>query len=539
MAMPARRILAVSSDASFADQLLAALELADATVDLHRSLDTLDSESFHVALCVIHAAGALAQAAELVVPRLTGDCRVIIVLPRANLAATVALLQLSDRVAGVMIAEDFDDRALRALATRAMTGDVFGVEKALAPGTELHQYIVGEHHEKSQCLAQIGAFVAQAGVPRRYQVPIEQCLDEMLMNALYDAPVDGHGHPLFSEITTRTRLSLRTEETVLVQYGHDGHRFGVSVRDSFGSLTRPGMLRTLHKCLHSAQQIDRKASGAGVGLYLMLSAASTVAFNVVPGIATEVICTFAVGNAKLVLAQLGLFWELSDVSGRLSSRFPRQVAATIRSAEVRAPAPERPRSHRRLILGGLAIAAVAVAAAVVVPQVFGDHAATGDGPGPAPPEVPTAIVAIDSLPTGAAIEIAGKAMGSTPVTLTSLVPGSEVAIVFKHPGYRDTAARVKVPALGERMQLVQPLELSADVVRVHLVSTPPGARVLRDGAAAGGADRTYTPADVYVEVNQVQRFTLTMPGHAPLVIAPFTPARGTGVIEKGGTLAPD
>jgi PEGA domain len=535
--MPARRILAVSPDESFADQLSVALALVDATVDVHRSLETLETSSFHVALCVIHVAGELAQAADAIVPRLTGDCRVIIVLPRANLAATVALMQISDRVAGVMTAEDFDDRTLRALATRAMTGDVFGLEKALTPGTELHQYIVGEHHEKSQCLAQIGAFVAQAGVPRRYHVPIEQCLDEMLMNGLYDAPVDGHGHPLFAEITTRTRLSLRTEETVLVQYGHDGHRFGVSVRDSFGSLTRAGMLRTLHKCLHSAQQIDRKVSGAGVGLYLMLSSASTVSFHVVPGVATEVICTFAVGNAKLVLEQLGMFWELSDVSGHLSSPFPRQVAATIRSAEVRAPAFTRPRSHRRLILGGLAIAAVAVAAAVVVPQIFGDPGA--DGSGAAPPEVPTATVAIDSLPTGAAIEIAGKAMGSTPVSLTSLIPGTEVAILFKHPGYRDATARVKVPALGERMQLVQPLEVSEDVVRVHLVSTPPGARVLHDGAADSGADRTYTPADVFVEANKPQRFTLTMPGHAPLVIAPFTPARGTGVVEKGGTLAPE
>ena len=532
--MLARRILAVSPDRSFGDQLCAALELAGATVDLHRSTDTLEASSFHVALCVIHAAGELTHAAEVIVPRLTGDCRVVVVLPRANLTATVALLQLSDRVAGVMTAEDFDERTLRDLATRTVSGDVFGLDKMLAPGTELHPYVVGEHHEKSQCLAQLGAFVAEAGVPRRYHVPIEQCLDEMLMNALYDAPVDGQGHPLFVEITTRTRLSLRTEETVLVQYGHDGHRFGVSVRDSFGSLTRPGMLRTLHKCLHSAQQIDRKASGAGVGLYLVLSAASTVSFNVVPGVATEVICTFAVGRPKLVLEQLGLFWELSDVSGQLSSPFPRQVVATIRSAEVRAPASAPPRSHRRLVIGGLAIAALAVAAAVAVPALLVDRGVTST----ASPEVPAATVAIDSLPTGAAIEIAGKPMGSTPVVLTSLIPATEVAIVFKHPGYRDTTARVMVPALHERMQLVQPLELSDDMVRVHLVSTPPGARVLRDGAA-DGADRTYTPADVFVEANKLQRFKLTMPGRAPLMIEPFTPARGAGVVEKGGTLKPE
>ncbi|MBC7975730.1 MAG: PEGA domain-containing protein [Myxococcales bacterium] len=149
-----------------------------------------------------------------------------------------------------------------------------------------------------------------------------------------------------------------------------------------------------------------------------------------------------------------------------------------------------------------------------------------------------ATVAVDSQPTGAAVEVNGKVMGSTPLTLTDLTPGAEVAIVFKRAGYRDTSARVRVPALGERILLVQPLQASEDVVRVHLVSNPPGARVLREGEVSG-ADRTYTPADVFVEANKVQRFTLTMPGHQPLVIAPFTPPRGAGVIEKGGTLKPE
>src|SRR5215211_3459219 len=106
----------------------------------------------------------------------------------------------------------------------------------------------------------------------------------MLMNALYDAPVDEHGKPIFAEIPTRTRVSLRIEQKAVVQYACDGKQFAVAVRDAFGRLERATVLRYLHKCLHSEQQIDRKVGGAGLGLYLMMNSASTVYFNVLPGV---------------------------------------------------------------------------------------------------------------------------------------------------------------------------------------------------------------------------------------------------------------
>ena len=113
--------------------------------------------------------------------------------------------------------------------------------------------------------------------------------------------------------------------------------------------------------------------------------------------------------------------------------------------------------------------------------------------------------------------------------------GATVSVVFKRPGYRPATARLEVPPIGKMKRLVQPLEVSEDVVRVHFVSTPPGAEVHQTGQRAA-IDRTYTPADVFVEVDKVQRFTLTMPRHVPLVIEPFTPHRGELGLEKGGPL---
>jgi len=138
-------------------------------------------------------------------------------------------------------------------------------------------------------------------------------------------------------------------------------------------------------------------------------------------------------------------------------------------------------------------------------------------------------------PARATVAIDGRAVRPTPLTLTSLAPGATVTAVFQRTGYRAAAVQIRVPGAGERVRRIQPLEVSDDFVRVRFVSSPPGAEIRRTGQPAA-IDRTYTPAELFVEAGQVQRFTLVMPGHVPLVIEPFTPARGAQGLEKGGAL---
>ena len=133
------------------------------------------------------------------------------------------------------------------------------------------------------------------------------------MNALYDAPVDAEGKPLFADVPVRERVLMRADEKALVQYGCDGERFAVSVRDAFGSLRKETILRYLDKCLHATrdngEQIDRKAGGAGLGLYLICNSASEVGFHIFAGSATEVICGFDLSAARAQLRTLGVFEE--------------------------------------------------------------------------------------------------------------------------------------------------------------------------------------------------------------------------------------
>lgn len=590
--MLARRIIAVTPDKAFGKQLAVALKAAGGVVDTYLSVDDLGNGELSAALIAIHLDGAIAGAVPQLIPRLSGDARIIAVLPRSNLAAIVDAMQSTDRIAGIMIAEDFDITLLSAMATRVLAGDIFGLEKHVPWGAQIHSYLVGDYQEKSLCIAQISEFAESMSVRRKYRESIEQCLDEMLMNALYDAPVDEHGRPIFSEIPTKTRISLRVEQKVVVQYACDGKQFVIGVRDAFGTLDRATVLRYLHKCLHSEQQIDRKTGGAGLGLYLITNSATGVYFNVLPGVATEAVCTFALDSAKVQLTTFGFFHEKIDAAGRLVSGPSRRLpAGASHPVERRQATPPSTGSRLPTIVltatvlaalgaGGIAawprIARPARTAIQVrtVPgaqiEIDGKSIGTAkdgnlvvrdlevgraypitarldgyeakqvviqpqDGQNPVTLDLRAmaATVTIDTSPSGATVEIAGKPVGTTPLLLKTLPPGSAAALTFKKAGYHEALAKLTVPGPGKETHLIQPLSVSEELARVRLVSDPPGAQVVQNGQLVAGL---LTPCELLVEADKTTHFMLTMPHKIPALLGPLTPPRGADDIELTGRL---
>ncbi len=581
----------MAPDKAFGKQLAVALKAAGGTVDSHTSLESLGNQ-LQAALVVVHLDGDIAGIGPDLLQRLIGDTRVIALLPRSNLAAVVDIMQASDRVAGMLVAEDFDSRQLSAMATRVLSGDIFGVDKLILWGTQIHSCLVGDYQEKSLCIAQISEFAELMGVRRKYRESIEQCIDEMLMNALYDAPVDDQGKHIFSEIPTKTRISLRVEQKVVVQYACDGSQFVVAVRDAFGTLERSTVLRYLHKCLHSEQQIDRKVGGAGLGLYLMTNASSTVYFNVLPGVATEAVCCFDLEQPKMQLEAFGFFNEKIDAAGRLATGPSRRLPMG-HPVERRAARPQAPQQSRAIIyvliaaivatLGLVGVAAwprlfgVAKTAITIktvpkgaVVEVEGKNAGTAtDGTlvvrelevGRAYPIVarldgyesrqaviqprsgsnevtlelralaPT--VRIDTVPTGASVDIDGKPAGTTPLVVTTAQAGSMITMTFKKNGYQPATAELEVPGPGRETRLIQPLSVSDDLARITLTSEPPGAQVVQNGQLLAGVT---TPAQVLVEAGKLVRFTLTMPNKVPATIEPFTPGRGASGLVRNAKL---
>lgn len=592
--MLARRVIALSVDKAFGKVMTTALRAAGGVVETHASLDALGVGDLQAALIVVHLDGALAGCLEDLSLRLRDDARIIAILPAHALALTVDAMKLSDKIAGILVQVDLQPIDLAAMATRVLAGDIFGLEKLVPWGTRVYSTLVGDYQEKSMCIAQLNEYAELMGVRRKYRDNIERCLDEMLMNALYDAPVDEHGKPVYAEIPTKTRISLRMEQKVVVQYACDGKTFAISVRDSFGALERATILRYLYKCLHSEQQIDRKTGGAGLGLYFIASSSSRFLVNVLPGVATECVVTHNLEAPKVELEGFGYFVEKIDAAGRLAagpsrllpqgSSFPVERRAAVAKAPrgiiaglsaailllvalialVAYPRFSRPaRTSVRIKTepagatveldgrvrgvaadGTLLITGLEVGRAYRVAARLDGHssAETVFQPADGPPTelglrlVPrSASVEVDSDPRGATVTSGDRELGTTPVTIASFTPGSEVRIALRRTGYAPVERTIHVPAAGGEAHISQSLTIDPRYASLAVTSTPAGADVYVDGQRQLGV---VTPApELLVTAGERHQITLRLPKHAPATVA-IAPAAGTRGVPVAATLVP-
>ncbi len=592
--MLARRVIALSADKAFAKQLGTALKAAGGAVEVHTSIDGLGRE-IQAALAIVHLDGELVDAIPALIQRLTGDGKILAVLPKSDLARAISVMQLHERVVGVMIAEDLKPSDLSAMATRVLSGDIFGLEKLVPWGTKIYSQLVGDYQEKSLCIAQVSEFAELMGVRRKYREAVEQVVDEMLMNALYDAPVDESGKQIFAEIPTKTRISLRMEQKVVVQYACDGRTFSVSVRDSFGTLDRGTVVRYIHKCLHSSEQIDRKTGGAGLGLYLIANSTTRMFFNVLPGVATEAVCAFDLDSPKVHLLTLGFFTERIDAAGRLaagpSRLLPQGVSHPVERRAREAPAPARASGGVIAALSAAIALLLVLIALVAYPRLSsrpsgsitivtepgasievegkvrgvaedGTLVVTGldtgrpyrvkatrkgfraaealaqantDSPGRVELVLlaEAATVTFRSDPDGASVIVDGKELGKTPLTVTTLTPRAQLTAIVRRPGYTDDVINLTVPAPGGEATIEKDLRISPEVATLVITSDPPGAELWLDDQRQVGV--TTPTGELLVEAARPHEVELRVPGYLPARVR-ITPGRGARAVPVSATL---
>jgi len=243
---------------------------------------------------------------QLITARLREGAQLVGVTPPSNLAGLTRLLS-DPRCNHVLTADDTGYSMVAITVQKFVTGDLFGIEKYLPQGTEVHLTRLREYKGRTAAIDEVLAYAEKIGVRRQVRSAIGQVCEELLMNALYDAPVDESGNPIFAEVDLKERLDKLSPRPVSIRYAATEKGFAVSVRDRFGRLDKATVLRYIDKCLHSSQQIDRKTYGAGLGIYLITNAATQFVLNVAPGMATEVVCTFDRKSARSNLKALSVF----------------------------------------------------------------------------------------------------------------------------------------------------------------------------------------------------------------------------------------
>jgi len=297
-------VLAISSDLDQLRRIVVTLERAGAGVDAVRSPEAIAAEVIPHRYVFFSATDGNVAALDTLVPKLRERAHVTVVTPHAALADLTSYLR-DDRINHVVVGDELE-QGVFVTAQKLLTGDIFGIEKYLPAGTPVHYARLRDFAGRGRAIDTVLLYAEDARMRRQVRTAIGSVCEELLMNALYDAPVDAAGRPMFADIDPHDRKDSRSPRPVSIRYAATEHSFAVAVRDRFGRLAKNTVLSYIEKCIQSPTQIDRKTYGAGLGLYLVANAAATYVVNVAYGIATEVVCTFDRG-AKSPLRLVGMF----------------------------------------------------------------------------------------------------------------------------------------------------------------------------------------------------------------------------------------
>lgn len=307
--MSRHRVLAISPSLDRLRPMVQSLEKAGAEVDAIRSVEAIEVPRIGHRYIFIDVGECNRNDLDFVLQRSSKLTHIALVVNAAPLKEFTALL--ADPRINHIISHDELENGVFVTAQKLLSGDIFGIERYLPADTPVHYFRLNNFEGRSQAIDTIVNFAAESNIRKRLRDGIGQVCEELLMNALYDAPVDETGKQVFAEVDPCDRVDSCSPRPVSIRYAATETQFAIAVRDRYGRLAKNTIIVYINKCLNSPNQIDRKAYGAGLGLYLVANAAASYIVNVAYDIATEVICTFD-RKSKLPLRLVGVFTHPSE-----------------------------------------------------------------------------------------------------------------------------------------------------------------------------------------------------------------------------------
>ncbi len=159
-------------------------------------------------------------------------------------------------------------------------------EAHLAWGAAGFAYSLTDMKGRDHAVNETIAFAGKLGAPKRVGEMLGELAHELIMNALYDAPVDEFGRPRFAH-DRKAEIQLSDLDAAEFRCGSDGVRIAVEIVDRFGRLQRQHVFGGLVRGL-KAGQMDTAGGGAGLGMLVAYRSTTALFYDVDPGLRTRV-----------------------------------------------------------------------------------------------------------------------------------------------------------------------------------------------------------------------------------------------------------
>ncbi len=169
----------------------------------------------------------------------------------------------------------------------------FGPKFLLKEGTKIQTVKFQVSTQKQDGVEAIKNFLLAAKFQSRMATTIANAVDELLMNAIFDAPVDELGKQVLATTSRSTKIDLQDQHAVEMHVGFDGRYAAITAVDLFGSLDKARLLNFISKIyVEEEYKVRTSIAGAGIGLGTVFRSGGSLFFVSESRVRTEVTVFF-------------------------------------------------------------------------------------------------------------------------------------------------------------------------------------------------------------------------------------------------------
>ena len=180
-------------------------------------------------------------------------------------------------------------RVVRAtLAERA-----FGLAGLIRDGTKVQVVKLSNSNQTQQAVEAVKNYLIAAKFQTRLATVVANAVDELLMNAIFDAPIDSLGKAILSATPRSTPIDLAHQHEVEMHVAYDGKYVAVTACDLFGSLDKVKLMSHISKIYTEEEyKVRTSVAGAGIGLATVFRSGGSFFFVSESRVRTEVTVFF-------------------------------------------------------------------------------------------------------------------------------------------------------------------------------------------------------------------------------------------------------
>lgn len=169
----------------------------------------------------------------------------------------------------------------------------FGLSHLLSPKAKIQTIKLSLSSQKLEAVEAVKSYLLAAKFQNRMASIIANAVDELLMNAMFDAPCDDIGKPTLSATPRTTVLRLEGKSEIEAHVGYDGNYVAISAIDHFGSIDKAKLLSHIRKSYTSEEyKVRTSVAGAGIGLATVFRSGGSFFFVSESKVRTEVTVFF-------------------------------------------------------------------------------------------------------------------------------------------------------------------------------------------------------------------------------------------------------